>query len=127
MTAFTSASLRSVFSGFVLFFCVSFVCLLPATSALLAKFGLSWFAAPEQVGKFLMLFLGLNAMSFLWSYRLHRKRLPCAVGLAALLLVFVGHELLANLAVFYSGIGALLVASVLNWRARAPEAAVSKP
>ena len=112
---------RSLYSGAVTSFCLSFICFLPVTIPLLAKFGIPILLTEQDVALLLRIFLALSAVAFIWSYRLQHNLLYVGTGLVSLILIFVGHELMVSTSIFYLGITGLVASSLLNNRRLNPE------
>ena len=107
---------RSLYSGAVISFCLAFICFLPVTIPLLAKFGIPVLLTEQDVILLLRIFLVLSAVGFIWSYKLQKNFLYTGTGLFSLMLIFVGHELIVSTGIFYLGIAGLVASSVLKNR-----------
>lgn len=109
-------TLRSLYSGVVVSFCLTFICFLPVTVPLLARFGVPILLTEPDVTLLLRIFLLLSAVGFIWSYRL-RPNLPyIGTGLSSLALIFVGHEVIVSASLFYLGIAGLVASSLFKIR-----------
>ncbi len=109
-------TLRSLYSGVVVSFCLTFICLLPVTVPLLAKFGLPIILTEQDVTLLLRFFLGMSAVGFIWSYKLQPNRPYVGTGLISLVLIFVGHEVIVSAILFYLGIAGMIASSLLKIR-----------
>lgn len=107
-------TLRSIYSGAVISFCLSTICFLPVTIPLLENFGIPILLTEQDVTLLLRIFLVLSAVAFFWSYRLQHNLPYVCTGLVSIILIFVGHELIISSIIFYLGIAGLVVSSFLK-------------
>lgn len=107
-------TLRSLYSGVVVAFCLTFICFLPVTVPLLAKLGAPILLTTQDVTLTLRLFLVMSAVGFIWSYRLQSNLRYVCTGLISLVLIFIGHEVMVSATLFYLGIAGLITSSLLK-------------
>ncbi len=107
-------TLRNLYSGALVSFCLTFICFLPVSIPLLARFGIPLLLTEQDVTLLLRIFLVLSAVGFIWSYRLQPNLPYVGTGLVSLMLIFVGHELILNSSIFYLGIAGLVGSSLLK-------------
>ncbi len=109
-------TLRSLYSGVVVSFCLTFICFLPVTVPLLARFWGPILLTEQDVTLLLRIFLFMSAVGFIWSYRLQPNLPYLGTGLTSLVLIFVGHEVIVSAVLFYLGIVGLVTSSLLKIR-----------
>jgi hypothetical protein len=109
-------TLKSLYSGVVISFCLTFICFLPVTVPLLARFGAPILLTEQDATLLLRIFLLLSAVGFIWSHFL-RPNLPyMGTGLISLVLIFVGHEVIVSALLFYLGVAGLVASSLFKIR-----------